>query len=324
MQNGLDKLYKSLVSNILEYGYNHYDPSREMNTRAIQHVHFNHDMENGFPLLTTKKVYWKGVVGELLWFLKGDTNIKYLVDNKIHIWDKDAYNYYKRMFKESENKLLSLEEFIEDIKRGELETSVQGYRLGDLGPVYGKQWRDFGGKDQLVSTIMGLLNNPLSRRHVVSAWNPSQISEMALPPCHLMFMFNVTTTLDAQYLDLSFIMRSNDVFLGLPFNISSYALLLKLVASIVGMEEGYVTGFVNNAHLYENHLKPSEELLEREPFPNLPTISYSDRLQKDLDLFKENKLDLISLLNGLKISDFVLNNYESHGIIKAEMIAPKK
>jgi thymidylate synthase len=223
------------------------------------------DLSQGFPLLTTKKLHLKSIVYELLWFLKGDTNVRYLQDNGCKIWDEWA----------DEN--------------------------GDLGPVYGKQWRSWAAPngqsiDQIQNLVEGLKTNPNSRRHIVSAWNPADVEDMALPPCHCLFQFFVA---DGK-LSCQLYQRSADVFLGVPFNIASYALLTMMVAQVVGLEPGEFVHTFGDAHLYLNHLDQAREQLSREPLP-FPTLKMADKR----DLF------------GFEYADFQLEGYEAHPHIKA-------
>lgn len=221
------------------------------------------DLSQYFPLVTTKKVYLKGVIAELLWFLNGDTNIKYLTDNNVHIWDEWA----------DEN--------------------------GDLGPIYGKQWRDWNGDhiDQILNAVDLIKNDPYSRRIIVSAWNPSQISDMALPPCHTFFQFYVTTD---NRLDCQMYQRSADMFLGVPFNIASYSLLTMMMAQQTGLGPGRLIWTGGDCHIYLNHLDQVEKEIHRIPYP-FPTMN----IDKAKDIF------------SYKLEDFNLENYKYHPAIKA-------
>lgn len=188
----IDKSYHKLLRKIIKEGYTYEDKSRGINCKQISSYEFRHNLQtDGFPAITTKKLYWKGVVTELLWFLKGDTNIKYLVDNNVNIWNKDAYNHYKREFdlrypKSPQNRFDS-KEFISLIKESDDKELHQGIKLGDLGPVYGSQWRNSNGVDQFSNLIKELKDNPMSRRHIVNSWSPVDLQDMALPPCHWAF-----------------------------------------------------------------------------------------------------------------------------------------
>jgi thymidylate synthase len=223
------------------------------------------DLSQGFPLLTTKKVHFKSILIELLWFLKGDTNIKYLKDHGVKIWDEWA----------DEN--------------------------GDLGPVYGKQWRSWAAPDgrsidQMAALIENLKVNPYSRRHVISAWNPAEVEDMALPPCHCLFQFFVA---DGK-LSCQLYQRSADVFLGVPFNIASYALLTHMVAQAVGLEVGDFVHSFGDVHIYSNHLEQVKTQLTRTPFA-FPTLTLAPKT----DLF------------GFEPGDISLENYQSHEALKA-------
>lgn len=224
--------YLDLLRDVKENGVDRMDRTG-VGTRSVFGRQMRFDLSKGFPLLTTKKVYWKGVVYELLWFLKGNTNTKYLVDHNVHIWDEWA----------DEN--------------------------GDLGPVYGAQWRNWGGYldpekgiDQLSELIHLVKTNPHSRRLILNAWNVDEIRYMALPPCHMMAQFYVANG----KLSCQLYQRSCDVFLGLPFNIASYSLLTHMIASICGLEVGEFVWTGGDTHLYLNHLEQAEKQLQREPF----------------------------------------------------------
>lgn len=209
-----------------------------------------YDLADGFPLVTTKKMYWKGIVAELLWFLKGDTNIQTLVEQNVHIWDAWPFqNYLQRGGK------LDEKQFLEKIKTDD-EFAEQ---WGDLGPVYGKQWRDFNGVDQIGNVIEQIKADPTSRRLIVSAWNPVDVPKMALPPCHTLFQFSVHDGV----IDLQLYQRSADLFLGVPFNIASYALLLMLVADVCGLKPGTFVHTIGVAHIYVNHLEQVKTQLNR-------------------------------------------------------------
>jgi len=261
-----ERQYLNLLADILENGVQRGDRTGT-GTLGVFGRQIRFDLSKGFPVLTTKKLHLRSIFIELLWFLKGDTNIAYLKDNGVRIWDEWA----------DEN--------------------------GDLGPVYGKQWRswatpDGGSIDQIQNLIEGLKTNPNSRRHIVSAWNPADVEDMALPPCHCLFQFFVA---DGK-LSCQLYQRSADVFLGVPFNIASYALLTLMVAKVVGLEPGEFVHTFGDAHLYLNHLDQAREQLTREPFP-FPTLTIADKR----DLF------------GFEYEDFKLEGYEAHPHIKAEV-----
>ena len=224
------------------------------------------DLTAGFPLVTTKKVFLKGIIHELLWFLAGSTNISYLTEHNVHIWDEWADEH------------------------------------GELGPVYGSQWRSWPGPDggtidQIEALVEGIRTNPDSRRHIVSAWNVAEVNHMALPPCHTLFQFYV----EDGKLSCQLYQRSADIFLGVPFNIASYALLTMMIAQVCDLELGDFVHTMGDAHLYTNHLEQTDLQLSRSPLP-LPQM----RLNPDVkDIF------------GFVYEDFELTGYECHGAIKA-------
>ena len=202
-----------------------------------------YNLNEGFPLLTTKKVFLKGIIHELLWFISGDTNIKYLVDNNVKIWNEWAYEKYKKV---PEFKGETMDEFIEKIR----ESKEFADKYGDLGPVYGRQWRNFNGVDQLEKLIYNLKHNPDSRRHIISAWNPAEVDNMALPPCHSFMQFYVVNN----KLSCQLYQRSADVFLGVPFNIASYSLFTMMIAQVCGFELGDFVHTFGDVHIYSNHM----------------------------------------------------------------------
>jgi len=249
------------------------------------------DLRNGFPLLTTKKVHFKSVVHELLWFIKGDTNIKYLVDNDVRIWNEWPYQNFKN---HADYNGETQDEFVARIK----SDADFAEKHGKLGPVYGKQWRDFNGFDQLAKTIEDIKNNPESRRLIISSWNPPQIKDMALPPCHMMFQFYVS----GNKLSLQMYQRSADAFLGVPFNIASYALLLALVAKVTGLEACEFVHTIGDAHIYLNHLEQVRTQLTREP-RQLPKLKIAER----------------NNIEDFTYEDIVLENYNPHPTIKGKV-----
>ena len=258
--------YLNLLSEILDKGNIKQDRTGT-GTKGIFGYQMRFDLSKGFPLLTTKKLHTKSIFYELLWFLKGDTNIKYLHDNKVTIWDEWADSN------------------------------------GDLGPIYGHQWRHWdtenGYIDQIANIIKEIKTNPTSRRLIVNAWNVAQIDKMALPPCHCMFQFYVANN----KLSLQLYQRSADVFLGVPFNIASYALLLSMVAQVTGLECGDFVHTLGDAHLYLNHLEQAKLQLTRTPYP-LPTLSLNPNV-KDI--------------NDFTFEDIKIENYQSHPHIKADI-----
>ena len=256
--------YLNLLRDILDNGVRR-DDRTGTGTLGVFGRQMRFDLSKGFPLLTTKKLHTRSIIVELLWFLRGETNIRWLKENGVSIWDEWA-----------------------DAE-------------GDLGPVYGKQWRSWTAPDgrvidQIAKLVEGLKTNPNSRRHLVSAWNPADVDDMALPPCHCLFQFFVA---DGK-LSCQLYQRSADVFLGVPFNIASYALLTLMIAKVTGLQPGEFIHTLGDAHLYLNHLEQAETQLARQPLP-LPTMTLADRD----DLF------------GFTTEDFQLEGYAPHPHIKA-------
>jgi thymidylate synthase len=261
------KQYLDLLKTILDEGVEKNDRTNT-GTKSIFGYQMRFDLSKGFPLVTTKKVHLRSIIYELLWFLRGDSNIKYLHDNKVSIWDEWA----------DEN--------------------------GDLGPVYGRQWRSWAtndGKhiDQIANVIESIKHNPDSRRHIVSAWNPADIDKMALPPCHVMFQFYVSNG----RLSCQLYQRSADVFLGVPFNIASYALLTSMIAQIANLIPGDFVHTFGDVHIYSNHIEQVNTQLQRTPRP-LPTMELNRNVQSIFDF---------------KYEDFHLTGYDPYPAIKAEV-----
>ena len=263
------------------------------------------NLQEGFPLLTTKKVYLKSVIHELLWFLQGDTNIRYLVQNGVNIWNEWPYqNWLRETGQEGRYPKYSAEwkeqmkVFVERIK----EEEAFSRQWGELGPVYGRQWRDFEGVDQIADVVDAIKRNPDSRRHIVSAWNPKEIPVMAksgLPPCHTLFQFYVAEG----RLSCQLYQRSADVFLGVPFNIASYALLNMMVAQACGLKPGDFVHTFGDVHLYLNHLEQANLQLSREPRP-LPEMKINPKVKNLFDF---------------RYEDFVLQNYDPYPPIRAQV-----
>jgi len=367
MSNNLDKQYLDLLQDILDKGVKKEDRTGT-GTISVFGRQIRHKMSEGFPLLTTKKIAWKTMVTELLWFLRGDTNIKYLVDNDCHIWDGDAFKYYtkkvneiidgykcgdimgmqdhiEKLFSDSDKLTpLTMDEFINKIKTDD-EFAKE---WGELGPIYGKQWRSWSRNatrdekivdpgvytkqiDQIQNLINDLKTNPDSRRLMVSAWNVGKLHEMVLPPCHYGFQVytrelslserteykkkrdGISRTF-AQYthqmldnsniptraISLMWNQRSVDTFLGLPFNIASYGLLLMMIADEVGMVPDELIGNLGDTHIYLNHIEQAKEQIGREPM-DLPTVHVRD------GIFCSS------------VNDVILENYNSHPSIKAPL-----
>ena len=374
--NNLDKQYQALLQDILDNGVEKNDRTGT-GTISVFGRQIRHKMSEGFPLLTTKKMAWKTMVTELLWFLRGDTNIKYLIDNNCHIWDGDAYKRYEceyekgnapgetllvqRVDGKSTERKLSMEKFVAMVQHDDEFAKT----WGELGPIYGKQWRSWEGfeqgyntiyneefvgfdrtklkntkgVDQIANLINDLKTNPDSRRLMVNAWNVGELDQMVLPPCH--YGFQVYTTemtfeervgywasslgkdisyakrfnesdLDAIYspkrkLSLMWNQRSVDTFLGLPFNIASYGLLLEIIAKEVNMIPDELIGNLGDVHLYSNHIKQAKEQLKREPMKLPKLCKLPDYL-----CMKDN-------WECYKSSDFTLDGYQSHPSIKAPL-----
>ena len=289
------KQYLDMCRYILEHGEDRPDRTGT-GTRSVFGYQTRYDLREGFPLLTTKKMYLRPIAEELLWFIKGDTNIKYLVDRNVKIWNEWPYEDFK---KSEDFNGETLEEFVEKIKNDDEFAK----KHGNLGPVYGAQWRNFNneGTDQLMKLIDSLKNNPFSRRHIISAWNPSQVDEMALPPCHTLMQFYVSS--DKNYLSCQLYQRSADTFLGVPFNIASYALLTCMLAQVCGYEPKEFIHTIGDAHIYKDHFDVVKTQIERESLP-LPHLV----LNKDID----NLFDF-------KIEDIKLEGYQSHGPLKGKV-----
>jgi thymidylate synthase len=288
--NNLDKSYQALLQDILDNGVEKGDRTGT-GTISVFGRQIRHKMSEGFPLLTTKKMAWKVMVAELLWFLRGDTNIKFLLDYDCHIWDGDAYKGYEAQCVIHSVDPMSKEQFISAIKLGNIKQphfipDLTGYKLGDLGPIYGKQWRSWKVNrlnpdtnklvqpiDQISNLIEQLKTNPDSRRLMVSAWNVSDLDKMVLPPCHYGFqIYTRPTTRDEKIVNpgkyraisLMWNQRSVDTFLGLPFNIASYGLLLEIIAKEVNMIPDELIGNLGDVHLYSNHIEQAKEQIGRE------------------------------------------------------------
>jgi len=273
------KQYHDLVEHVFNNGHQK-DDRTNTGTISTFGYQMRFDLKEGFPLLTTKKVFYKAIIYELLWFIKGDTNIKYLVDHGVKIWNEWPYENFK---KHSSYQGETLEEYVNKIK-----TDANFAREhGDLGPVYGAQWRNFNGVDQLAQVINLIKHQPESRRMILSAWNPAEINNMALPPCHTLIQFYVSN----QKLSLQLYQRSGDIFLGIPFNIASYALLLEMVAQVTNLEVGEFVHTIGDAHIYINHIDQLKLQLKREIRP-LPTLKLNPHI-KDLEDFTFEDIEII-------------------------------
>jgi len=398
----LDKQYIDLLQDILDNGVQKQDRTGT-GTTSIFGRQIRHNMKDGFPLLTTKKMPFKTIVTELLWFLRGDTNIKYLVDNNCHIWDGDAYKNYvdtvDKMWLKSdvgdlddmiydrlllvvgdEIRLLTQEEFIYTIKRDDEFAN----KWGELGPIYGKQWRKWIGKnktsngsisatdtfgyiDQIQNLINELKTNPDSRRLMVNAWNVGELDQMTLPPCHYGFqVYTRATTREEKItnpgkyraISLMWNQRSVDTFLGLPFNIASYGLLLEIIAKQANMVPDQLIGNLGDVHLYSNHIEQAKEqigrqLSDEERYDIWFTNNYETGMERNFDpnnlpdfdndyyeptpirtrqpyalptlvhlkadAYYESLSNRISLIGHLNNDDFIVKDYQSHPTIKAPL-----
>ena len=296
------KQYLDLMKHVRDEGVKKEDRTGT-GTVSVFGYQMRFDLEGSFPLLTTKKVNLDSIIHELLWFISGDTNISYLVKNGVNIWNDWPYqSYLKQTHQEKDYPMHSKEwkdemkKFIEQIKSDDDFAKV----YGDLGPVYGRQWRNFEGVDQLNQVVEDIKSSPDSRRLIVSAWNPKDIPVMVksgLPPCHTLFQFYVSEG----RLSCQLYQRSADVFLGVPYNIASYAILTMMIAQATGLKPGEFIHTLGDAHLYSNHLEQVEEQLARVPFP-CPKLS----INKDKDT-----------IFNFSISDFELIDYQTHPHIPA-------
>lgn len=310
LDNGSDKELFFTPEILEEYRRKGEEPPH---IRSVFGRQIRFDLSKGFPLLTTKKVFLKGIIHELLWFLKSDSNIKYLVDNDVRIWNEWAWKrYHKHCLQNEPEKDMSQEDFVAKIK-SLLASDPFVVKWGDLITVYGKMWRKWPASDgreidQLGWVIEGLKAKPFRKSYVVSAWNPDFIYTMAskgnaneVPPfCHTMYQFAVT---DKNKLNLGLYQRSADIFLGVPFNITSYALLLLMVAQVTGLEVGEFVHTFGDVHIYSNHFDAVKEQLSRNPKP-----------------FPEMKINPeIKDINEFKYEDFRIENYDPYSAIKAEI-----
>jgi thymidylate synthase len=382
--NKLDLDYQNLLKDILENGIK--KETRNGGTLSVFGRQIRHKMSDGFPLLTTKKMHWKSIVTELLWFLRGDTNIKFLLDNDCHIWDGDCFSNYEKITNsfQLDN---PIDDFIIKTLRGEMikiETEDgDDYRIltqelfinkiktddefakkwGELGPVYGRMWRAFdedanGGIDQIANLISDLKTNPDSRRLLVTAWNPTYLPHQVLPPCHYGFQVytreltweeqvhwvlkNTNVELENVYIveeiakpstpkraiSLMWNQRSVDTFLGLPFNIASYGLLLELIAKTVNMVPDELIGNLGDVHLYSNHIEQAKEQISRTPY-KLPKLNINTEFwPTENGSCGEGLLDAVAVFNSFKNDNFCkclleediqLGNYQSHPTIKAPL-----
>lgn len=321
-------------------------------TTSLFGYQFRHNLAEGFPLLTTKKMFWKGIVVELMWFLSGNTNIKYLLDHDVHIWDQDAYNYYCKHLKTIEQKLLwkiPFDEFIKQVQetsKSHLTPIISNYKFGDCGYQYGKIWRHWENTqfiphevDQISNLIEGLKSNPESRRHILTSIDPVHQDDLALYWCHALSQFNCRPLTNEQrnkyskrsdylspevldslnipkyYLDCQMYQRSADVILGVPFNIASYALLTHIFCKICNMIPGEMIYTYGDVHIYDNHMEAVNEQLQREP-RSLPILNISN-----IQGWNRNLDDILTTINNVSNyseSIFSIENYDPYPKLKNE------
>jgi thymidylate synthase len=360
--NNLDKQYQELLRDIIDFNGVEKNDRTGTGTISVFGRQIRHKMSEGFPLLTTKKMAWKSIVTELLWFLRGDTNIKFLLDYDCHIWDGDAFKKYNDTYKG--NFPMDKVEFIKAIK-----TNPEfAKKWGDLGPIYGKQWRQWQGwmdmdgnekgslwYDQILQLVHSLKTNPDSRRLMVNAWNVGELDQMVLPPCHYGFQvytrelslveryrimkngdWNEWLTIHykepktMEYMDkhnipkrgisLMWNQRSVDTFLGLPFNIASYGLLLEILAKEVNMIPDELIGNLGDVHLYKNHIEQAKEQFKREPYP-LPKVQITERNWYQHEAVKQHlgPKTFNDKILSYRPDCFELIDYKSHPKIKAPL-----
>lgn len=300
--------YLNLLKDVLKNGVYKKDRTG-VGTISVFGRQMRFNLEEGFPLLTTKKVFLRGIIHELLWFLRGESNIKYLVDNDVHIWDQWPYRYYYQTTEKKGKKPLSMEDFIKQIK----ENPKFAKKWGNLGPVYGVQWRHWKKQNgseidqisEVVDQIKEVVKNPnatYGRRLLVSAWNPADTKEMAkagIPPCHSLFQFYILNG----KLSCQLYQRSGDLFLGVPFNIASYSLLTMMIAKATGLKPGEFIHTFGDAHIYSNHVEQVKEQLKRDIRP-FPKMKLNPKVKR---------------IFGFHFEDFTLTGYDPHPAIKAEV-----
>lgn len=282
------KQYLDLCRHVMTHGTEKADRTNT-GTKSVFGYQMRFNLTEGFPLLTTKKVYLRAIIHELLWFIQGDTNIKYLVDNDVRIWNEWPYERFK---KSDEYQNESMEEFVLKVKND----AEFAKKHGELGPIYGAQWRNFNGVDQLMEVIRQIKENPDSRRIILSAWNPKDLPEMALPPCHTFMQFYVANG----ELSLQLYQRSGDIFLGIPFNIASYSLFLMMVAQVTNLKPKTFVHTIGDAHIYSNHFEQINLQLTRTPRA-LPKMIINPAVKNITDF---------------KFEDFKLTDYNPYPAIK--------
>lgn len=299
----IDQEFASLCKKIMTEGKEYENKNRGVKRLQIPSYTFRHEFKDGFPAITNKKLYWKGIVGELIWFLRGDNDVKFLNENGIKIWNKDAYNWHKK----TASVVLSEEEF-----------NKLGY--GSVGQNYSVQWRNFNGKTDQIKDLIDVMNKDImSSRLKVNAWNPCEVDKTALPPCHSEFQVIGVPMGDEKFgFELHWNQRSVDTFLGLPFNIASYGLLAKIIEDITGFKALAIEGTLKCVHFYDNQYEAVKVLLERNP----DTHANCELEIKETDYAKP--VDIDTVFNNYSIKDFKLVGYTSDEEIKVEMLAPKE
>lgn len=360
------KQYQKMQKDILEKG-THKPAAREgmPGTTSLFGYQNRYNLMEGFPIVTTKEINFENIVHELLWILGGDTNVRYLVENGCNIWNEDAYNYYVKLCDKEEILPVDFKRFCKTLKDGDILTDTpKDYNVGDCGKQYGWLWRHLDQKsipmsfeeedavqeiDQLQILIKGLLDNPMSRRHIINAWNPSTLDDMALHPCHVLVQFNcrpltkeekekfipsgtsedlyekLLGSMPEYYLDCQMYQRSADSFLGVPYNISSYSLLTILLCNLLNMVPGEFIHSFGDLHIYDNHISQTTHQLTRLP-KKLPKLDWSEGIKnifkslKAEEMSNEMKSDLIiEVLETLESDDVWLKGYRSHPAIKAKL-----
>jgi len=308
----IDVQYTDLLKTILKNGYWYEDPRRKgVNRKEITKYNFKYNLNDGLPILTLKKINYKDVVGELLWFLRGSSDIRELWKDNIHIWDKDWKNSPYR-----ESAIHTVNDSNLPLKPGDLNPTD----YYSLGKIYGVQWRDYDKKvDQIQKLIYNMKRTPMSSELIVDAWNPSDRRDMALAPCHKGFQIMCFPIDEVNYgFDLVWEQRSCDTFLGIPYNILSYSILMKILEKITGYKARYLYPDLRNVHLYENSTAASEILLNRDAFKyEAPSLSIN-KPQEFWDNFE------VKNFKDLKIDDFIISNYNSYPNIKVKMLTQDK
>lgn len=302
----IDKEFQKLCSKILTEGVEYENKNRGVKRLQIPSYTLRHSFEDGFPAITNKKLYWKGIVGELIWFLRGDNDITYLNQNGIRIWNKDAYNWYKAVCKSFNVEPMSFEKF-EEIGTGE------------VGRNYSTQWRNWNYEiDQIDELIKGMKKDIMSSRLKVNAWNASELELTALPPCHSEFQVIGIPLDNGEFgFELHWNQRSVDTFLGLPFNIASYGLLAKILEQITGFKALAIEGTLKCVHFYDNQYDAAKQLLQRNP------TRYGNCELQMPKLFNPEQASIDAIFKYYEIADFKLIGYESDDEIKVDMLAPK-